>query len=184
MTIKPATLELRNLLGKGPEGVKCCSICGKPESRATAAVKALPHHAAAMEKDLAGRTLPEQYRAITKYLGVEYVDFENRKKFNAQLASVEAKLTAAREEHDAYVPTAATVSDKAALMETLGQTLRMLGVEPRTDKDATPLLLADALHMELAKLMSIKAEVAAEMQPEEQGPPTIAAPEVIPPKFL
>lgn len=159
--MNPKTLELRNLLGEGPEGVKCCSICGKPESRATKDVKALTHHKAAIDGDL-----PAQFRLITKYLGVAVLDFVQKDKFNAQLESIRAKLTAAREEHDAYTPPD-KAKEHAGLCDTLAAMLKMVGVETLPEVDVTPTLLATRLHSELSKLMAIKAEVAAIKEPGE-----------------
>src|ERR1041385_3243872 len=112
-------MDLRNLIAtQRPEGVKCCGICGKPDTTASKAVKALPHHSAAIATDL-----PEKWRMLTKALGSNLMDFVQRERFNAQLESIRAALVAAREEHDAYAPaTAERVSDKAKLVETLGKT--------------------------------------------------------------
>jgi BMFP domain-containing protein YqiC len=156
-----ATLELRNLLGS-VEGVKCCAVCGKPEAKNTAKVNAAcPAHAQAIADDL-----PSLFRRISKALGGNLMDFVTRDKFNAQLESIRAKLTKAREEHDAYTPPTVE-SDRKMLVRTLTQTLAMLGVEVKPNPDPeskgewTPLCLADCVQAELGKLMSIKAECEA-----------------------
>jgi len=147
------TLELRNLLGIAAAGIKCCGICGKPESRAGKDVKALPHHAVAVAEDL-----PAKFRMLSKALGSNLMDFATGERFNAQLESIRAKLTAAREEHDAYTP-AEKLSDKAALVRTLTEVLGMIGT--RVEGEHSPLALADKLAAEMRILMEVKAEVVA-----------------------
>lgn len=147
-------LELRNLLpGQAPSGVKCCSICGKPGSRATAEVKALEHHAHALALDL-----PTTFRMLTKVMGSNLVDFVQGERFNAQLESIREKLTQARMEHDAYAP---EVQDKTGLKRTLVETLALIGVTGLPE-DATPTALAEKLKAELEVLMAIKADAEAD----------------------
>jgi len=155
------TLELRNLLGDAPEGVKCCSVCGKPEARATKDVKALPHHAAALASvNAMGQNLPAQFKWLTKILGARAVDFVTRKSWNAQLESIHKALTLAREEHDAYVPEKAEAVNSRTV-KALVETLALLGVQVVAE-DHTPStvnLLAENVNAHMKRLMEIKASV-------------------------
>jgi BMFP domain-containing protein YqiC len=152
-------LELRNLLGEGPAGVKSCSVCGKPESRNTKQVNtACPAHALAIAEDL-----PSKFRMVTRALGSNYMDFVQRKSFNAQLESIRAKLIKAREEHDAFTPESdqANTGLRACGLEMLAMVgvASINGVCPAAIE--TPTRLAEALRAELTRLGLVKAEVDA-----------------------
>jgi len=159
MTANAAKLELRNLLKNATDGKRCCTVCGKPESRNAKQVnEACPAHKAAMDADL-----PGQFRMLEKALGAGLMDFVTKEKFNAQLESIREKLTKAREEHDAYQPEkgeALSSKTVALLVASLGR----LGVrvEATDHTPSTVNTLAEKLDSELSKLMEIKAEVAGQ----------------------
>lgn len=124
----PKTLELRSLIDNAGAGKKCCSICGKPESKNTKSVNEnCPAHKAAVDTNL-----PAQYRMLSRALGNNVLDFITREKFNAQLEYIRAKLLEARKEHDAYTPETKVESDRKALIRVLTTTLGLLNVKLAT----------------------------------------------------
>lgn len=125
MTINTKSLELRNLFPENrPEGVKCCTVCGKPSSALSKEVRALPMHAKALAEDWAGK-----FRSLTRILGSKQavIDFVQNKNFNAQLEYMRQQLTLAREEHDAYQPKEIE-TDKAKTTRLLKEMLQMMNV--------------------------------------------------------
>lgn len=158
-----ADLELRNLLPGAADGVKCCGVCGKPHARADKSVSALPYHAKAIAMNM-----PGMFRNLTKALGGMTQDFVDRHKFNAQLEWHREQLIKAREEHDAHAASKPAApprvkSDKALLIETLTQTLDMLGVkhiepnpDPASEGQWSALALADALQYRIGEMLAEK----------------------------
>lgn len=158
MTVNPKTFELRNLIAtERPEGVKCCGVCGKPESSLTKQAKELPLHKQAIDEDWAGR-----FRQLTHALGgkEKLMDFTTRKEFNAQLEQYRKQLTEAREEHD-EMPVLDKAKAKANLQDTLGKTLGLLGIKLADDAKAQD--MAQRLYEEVGCILAVRAdEMAAE----------------------
>jgi BMFP domain-containing protein YqiC len=159
MAMKESTLELRNLLGDAVKGVKCCGVCGKPESRNTKQVNEnCPAHARAIAEDL-----PAKFRMLSKALGHNLMDFVTKEKFNAQLENIREKLTKAREEHDAFTPETAE-STRTKTSNILAESLKLLGVDVGANPEEgsngvwPPLVLAENIK---ATILKLRDEVAA-----------------------
>lgn len=167
----PKTLELRNLLpGERPEGVSCCSVCGKPHSSLTAGAKVLPIHLRALAEDWAGH-----FRNLSKALGrVGMLALVDQEKWNGQLEFYRAQLTLAREEHDAYQPEDKPGKERhgaktAALLVEMLNTLE-IQVEVKDATSASIHLLTEMLATEMRKLfgpMPLVVAKAAEELPVE-----------------